>query len=176
MVGFVWKLVTCQLLPFLSRYRWEGVVGRVFNATTEYMKTRGVLNFGLMGFCWGGWALARACGSAIDKADIKCGMCFHPSIDQMAYALGETEADILDAIHTPLLVVPTPQDSSRYYPGAAIEAIMQAKQLAHPSEFWMSSQQHGFMTRGDLSNSAVKEEINVCIARAVDFFNKTIPE
>jgi dienelactone hydrolase len=78
MFGMVWKLISCQLLPYLTKYNWENSAESIFNKVTLHMKsTHNIEKFILMGICWGSYIAFRALSDAKDVnniigMDVKC--------------------------------------------------------------------------------------------------------
>jgi hypothetical protein len=67
-----------------------------------------------------------------------------------------------------------------YQPGGEIERMTREREAVAPadapkSEFYASPIYHGFMTRGELKNPVMREQIELGVQRSCEFFNKCIP-
>lgn len=125
----------------LKRYNWEhcsSYLEHIF----EHFAHHDIDRVGTIGFCWGAWAVAKAC----QDPRVHAGVWAHPScqVGKELYE-GETEHELAAAAGKPTLILPTPQDEALYYNGE-LAAIFEADSVPHEC-VKMFDQTHGFMVR-----------------------------
>jgi hypothetical protein len=87
----------------------------------------------------------------------------------------DDEASLRTAINSILYLV-----GKDYHPGGAVERLTRERESTLPaeaptSEFYSCPLYHGYMTRGELNDPVMQENIQLGVQRACDFFNKCIP-
>merc|ERR1712151_207860 len=76
---------------------------------------QGIKKTGSIGFCWGAWAVAKACQ---DPSKMQAGIWCHPSV-QVGKELyeGETEHELTKAVKAATQIMSTPQEPEFYFNG-----------------------------------------------------------
>lgn len=126
-------------------FAWDTYLkAKVMDEVLVFMKSKGVQNFGAVGFCWGTYG-AMQCAAF---PDFKCCAGFHPSNEGFCKATKEDDLEVCRKIKCPQLMISTKNESARWKAdGEAHKACL----AALPGKVtWKSSEQnHGYMTRGD---------------------------
>ncbi|KAL7501073.1 hypothetical protein ACHAWT_009144 [Skeletonema menzelii] len=135
-------------------------------------------NVGAIGFCWGVWAMAKACEMKL----FSVGVGFHPSIkiESMVFD-GDQEAIVRKAAeHAPLLLCVAGNDLDNLKPSqdgslARIIASSEHKDISSedhkgaPRCVEFPEMLHGWVSRGDTSIEKVKEDAEAALNLSVDF-------
>lgn len=170
-------ILCCTICGHVQKYSWDNITGSTFNKTTEFLKFKhGCTKFALIGVCWGSYVGFKACNEAVDKNMIFCNISVHPSVHTLCPMYGDNATALVAGINCPQLLAPTKQEPSSWKPNGQVS--QQIKQIATDrigelSEFYdFSSENHGFFTRGDLSNEATREAVQDLHCKIVDFISK----
>jgi dienelactone hydrolase len=172
----VWTFPWCVLLllynlpAFLRDMRgtgWAVVRPKLMDSVLPALRERGAARFGLLGFCWGGWAVMHASA----EPDFRCAVSCHPAIQQAAM-VDEKEQDIFAAIVCPQLLLVSHKDAPSVQPGGAAVQTLSAKPFGADCDVCVFTQPHGWMNRGDPADPAVKRDQDECYARMLAFFTK----
>lgn len=120
---------------------------------------------GAMGFCWGGWAIAKCC----EDIDWKVAVGAHPSFKIETWVFEGDEQELLKGMPCPTMLLPASNDSEYTHPGSPTMASMR-----HPASksILFPHQKHGFMTRGgDYSDrdSSLRRDIDAALESTIDF-------
>ena len=134
-------------------------------------------NVGGVGFCWGVWALAKACEMKL----FSVGVGFHPSIkiESMVFG-GDQEAIVSKAAeHAPLLFCVAGNDLDNLKPsqdGSLAQIIGSSKHKdtiedhkGAPRCVEFPEMLHGWVSRGNTSIEKVKEDAEQALNLSVDF-------
>jgi dienelactone hydrolase len=128
-----------------------------------HLNQKGASSVGAIGFCWGVWALCKASSAGVP---LKCGVGPHPST-RLEGMLGGDELAMMKAVKMPVLLMPAGDDPDNVKAGGAVaEAIIAAGGATH--EF--PEMKHGWVGRGDISDPAVKRDIEDALGRALAHF------
>lgn len=135
-------------------------------------------NVGAIGFCWGVWALTKACAAGVR---FKCGVGFHPSIklEDMAFGSDHTVMAKSAAETSPLLYLVAGNDMDNLKPpnGEVATFISSCKhnadelKRATPKCVEFPEQIHGWVSRGDTSVESVKRDAEKALKMATDFLD-----
>ena len=133
---------------------------------------------GCVGFCWGVWALAKACEMKL----FSVGVGFHPSIKIESMVFGGDQEAIVNkaAEHAPLLFCVAGNDLDNLKPsqdGSLAQIIASSKHKDTSSEdckgtprcVEFSEMLHGWVSRGNTSIEKVKEDAEAALNLSVDF-------
>jgi len=138
----------------------------------SYLKSSGVERIGMMGFCWGGWAIAHTTANPDTKDAINCAVIAHPSIHLEDHVMGGSAVALLEKSSCPKLFLPAGNDPDVYQPeGAYFTALKKAQPKSETISF--PGVQHGFVNRadlGDMSDPATKAEVERAIDEACKYF------
>mmetsp|Transcript_4526 Transcript_4526/g.6610 ORF Transcript_4526/g.6610 Transcript_4526/m.6610 type:complete len:289 (+) Transcript_4526:92-958(+) len=135
-------------------------------------------NVGAVGFCWGTWALTRACAMKL----FSCGVGFHPSIRIESDVFGGDQQAIMKeaAANAPILFFVAGNDLDNLKPskdGALARRIALSSNVKEAKEgdkgaprcIEFPDMMHGWVSRGDTSIKKVEEDAEAALNLAVDF-------
>merc|ERR1712066_79814 len=116
----------------------------VMEQVYEHLREEGIERTGSIGFCWGAWAVAKACQ---DRSKMQAGVWCHPSL-QVGKELyeGETEHELTEAVRAPTLILPSPQEPT-FYRNGELACLMEANGVANDMVYF-HDQTHGWVVRG----------------------------
>ena len=160
-----------DVAQWLKKYHIQ-VVRDDINACVEYVKQSNniveteKLSIGSIGFCWGGWVIAK---SASEGMNWKCAVSPHPSCKIESMVFGNDEETMFGKVKMPFLLLPAGDDKENLKPGSAI--VEQLKTHGGGSILF-ERMRHGWVSRGDLSQSHVKEDTEKALQHSFDFFKK----
>jgi len=128
---------------WLRQFDWA-CVGAHLSAVHEHLRSLGIGRVGSIGFCWGAWAVAKACQ---DPTKVQAGVWCHPSC-QVARELyeGETEAELAGALRAPTLVM-TGRNDPEIYRDGSLTGVM-ARNGVPGEAVHFEDMVHGWVTRG----------------------------
>lgn len=137
-----------QFKKWKAAFSWEGAIEadiqeRVLPFLAEQGCGKGA--FAIVGFCWGAMVAMKAAASGKFKAAAY----IHPS---------SLTLEMAEAASCPQLMLPVVRDSEDVREGGRICAAIKAKKLLYKVQSFQS--RHGFVTRGDLSEPEVKQEVS----------------
>lgn len=119
-----------------------------------------------IGFCWGGWAIAK---SKAEGMNWKCAVSPHPSTKIENVIFGNDEKIMLDKIDMPFLLLPAGNDRENLKPGS--KEVEKLKQYGGKSILF-EKMIHGWVTRGDLNEANVQENVEKALMLSLEFINE----
>lgn len=124
------------------------------------------LPMGLLGFCWGGWAVTRFAATG----KFLCAVGAHPAPDlQALQSTGPTTKQMYAEIKCPMLYLPARNDPAWIKEnGSAWLAIKQASPQSSVQTF--PTMEHGWVNRGDLRDESVLREVQSAMQFIKDFY------
>ena len=131
-----------------------------------YAMRLGARKFGVIGTCWGTYPVIRF--SAYPEVTV--GVSMHPSHPGIMRGLSENEEEAYEAIKNKSyqLFMPAGSDPDSVKTGGLASNIL--KKRAKVVEF--PDMNHGWTTRGDLSQPDVERDVNKAMSEATKFFDK----
>jgi dienelactone hydrolase len=145
-------------------YSWESHIKEDFTKLFKLLGEKGATSVGAIGFCWGAWALCKASGEGFD---LKCGVGPHPSTKLEGMCFGGSEAEMMSAVKMPVLLMPAGDDPDNVKEGGEIAEIIVGKGGATEAFAEMT---HGWVSRGDMSDAAVKSGVESALGKAIVHF------
>jgi len=152
---------------WLMEYSWESKVAGDFAKMLSHLETRGITSTGAIGFCWGAWALCKASSSGVP---LKCGVGPHPST-RLEGMMGGDELAMMKGLNMPVLLMPAGGDPDNLKPGGDVAAAVEAK---GGSSYPFPDMAHGWMSRGDLSDTNVKRDVEEAMGKALAHFKANL--
>ncbi|KAL7547191.1 hypothetical protein ACHAWF_012397 [Thalassiosira exigua] len=129
-----------------------------------------------VGFCWGVWAVAKACAAGVP---FQCAVGFHPSLIVEGKAFGMDPVALAEeaAGRTPMLLCVAGNDPENLKPpgGEIAEIVASSNHGAEgsgrrpPECVEFPGMLHGWVSRGDTSVKAVKEDAEKALEMATEF-------
>jgi len=144
-----------DFVSWLKQYPYDDVVKNDTHACLEYLKSKNIpaSNIASIGFCWGGWAIAK---SASEGVSWKCAISPHPSTKIENFIFGLDESSMFEKGDFPFLILPAGDDMENIKPGSDIVKNLESKGgKSVPFE----KMNHGWVSRGDLSQEDVKKDV-----------------
>mmetsp|Transcript_64845 Transcript_64845/g.210187 ORF Transcript_64845/g.210187 Transcript_64845/m.210187 type:complete len:284 (-) Transcript_64845:119-970(-) len=151
-------------LEWIAKTPFDTVVGPDLKRVFSYLETQGASSVGALGFCWGAWAFCKASAAGLP---FKAGAGAHPSIGLEAAAFGGDEAALARGVAMPVLLLPAGNDGPAVKPGGQVAALLAA---AGGSSHEYPGMAHGWVTRGDLRDAAVKRDAEDAMRRILAHF------
>jgi len=127
---------------WLKKFGWAHC-SPILDQVHEHLRENGVDRTGSIGFCWGAWAVAKACQ---EPSKVQAGVWCHPScqVGKELYE-GETEHELADAVRAATLILPSPQEPKLYSNGE-LSKIMDRNGVANDMVYF-KDQTHGWVVR-----------------------------
>lgn len=129
---------------WLKKFSWSHC-GPIMEAVYEHLYADlKVGRCGSIGFCWGAWAVAKACQ---DSSKMHAGVWAHPScqVGHELYGEGD-ERELASLVRSPTLIIPTPQERDMYKDGT-LTGIMNNSGVVTDKVYMPPPITHGFFTR-----------------------------
>merc|ERR1712039_730502 len=128
---------------WLKKFNWAHC-SPILEDVYAHLREQGVERTGSIGFCWGAWAVAKACQ---DPSKMHAGVWAHPScqVGHELYNEGD-EKELSSFVKAPTLILPTPQEDLMYVDGT-LTNIMNANGVRTEMIYFPSPVTHGFMVR-----------------------------
>lgn len=146
---------------------WDNSMGyHVLQCVVPWLQDKGATKLASVGFCFGTYG-AQNCGRVPEV--FSCTASFHPSTEGFCKSCEEDDLALCRAIKVPQLVVATSMESARWHPGGDAQTASEEDGTATT---WLlePTQQHGFMTRGDTSNTETLAAIRKYKRMMLEFF------
>lgn len=127
---------------WLKKFGWAHC-SPILDLVHAHLREQGIERTGSIGFCWGAWAVAKACQ---DPSKVQAGVWCHPSV-QVGKELyeGETEHELTEAVRSPTLIMPSPQEPE-FYRNGELAKIMDGNGIANDMVYF-HDQSHGWVVR-----------------------------
>ena len=145
------------------------IVKSDIETTCSQLKSYGVSSIGVIGFCWGAWALTKA--SAIGISDLKCGVGIHPSIKIESWIFEGEEETLVNDVTMPILLLPAGNDVDNVKSHGSIVSILK-KKGGSCKEF--PEMIHGWVTRGNYEDLSVRRDAYQALNDALEFFGNIL--
>jgi dienelactone hydrolase len=148
---------------------YDPTVARDVRACVDYLKQEtGSTDFGAMGFCWGGWAIAKTCQAAV--VPWKVVVSPHPSFKIEPWIFGGDDVQLMQSMTCPVLLMPAANDPPYTKPDSA-----EFQAMPHPESksIHFEDMTHGWTTRGDIvTNPTMKRDVEAFLQASLEFIQK----
>lgn len=162
-----------QIKDFALAHSWSALAP-LFTATViPHLKSLGFDKFSTLGFCYGVWVQFRALADPAVAPHIVAQVCPHPSL-QLEGFHGGKGPELADKVAVPTLLLPAKGDPGFVQAGGDVEKNLAARSIAVETHAF--DQAHGWTVRGDVSQDAVRADVEKAFKLAVDFLNKHQPQ
>ena len=180
--GDVWMpFAIPSMISTIKSTAWSRVCADISTALTRAAAMTSTsaaapLDVGFLGFCWGGWAAARATGAPEflhenhPDINIVAAALVHPSLRaERMCGTGLTESEIVNAVSCPTLLLASSNEPASVKEDGTSTLAIKANYPATKAKTY-PAMSHGWVPRGDLSNVAVQRDANDAMAEIVAFF------
>jgi dienelactone hydrolase len=175
---FTLKALTALLwncTGYVKKFPWETSGKLLFTEQLiPFLKSKGVEKFALMGFCYGTWMTMKACNEPGIVEHVTCGIHFHPSTEKVEKCFGRDDIKLCTTCAKPQMLHVSKNESDDWKPNCAAHKALQGNDKVADVEFSLapSSQNHGFMTRADITKEENKAAVKEGVDKAVAFLKK----
>jgi dienelactone hydrolase len=157
-----------QFLTEWSRYeKIEEDCQRIFSHLAKHNVTRIVS----IGFCWGVWVNFKV---SVAGLPLLAGAGCHPSLRLEEFS-GRTVESLTEGVNCPMLLASGRNDPDNVQEGGRVEEILKQK---YPLSVVKSFRDvdHGWVTRGDLSDGVVAKSVETALIECSEFFQRVLGE
>ena len=167
------KPIDGKLMEWLKNFPWNSHIDTDVAKVMTHLTSQGVDgSVGCLGFCAGAFSVFHLCQQG---GGVKCGASCHPSV-QIGSLFDETPEGLAGEIKCPQLVYSAGNDLPTYKPEPAGEVyqVLQKKfgndRGNDFKEF--SDMTHGWVSRGDISDPKIAEQVSIAMDGVLNFFSK----
>jgi carboxymethylenebutenolidase len=162
-------LAKVDIFAFIKRWKWEEHCKKdCFNALDHIAGLPNIKKVGAVGFCWGGWIAAKVAHAG----QISAGYIPHPSV-HVERAFGGDDTALVSESKCPLMFDTAGDDQPNLKAGgAAFEALKATAAGAGSVTRDFPDMQHGWTTRGDITNPAVAAGVEKALSGGIEFLQK----
>lgn len=155
-----------DIMAWIAGFPYEKV-GPDMVSCFKWLEEKGAKRIGVVGFCWGVWAMCKAYSCGVSFA---CGVGAHPST-RLEGMFGGDEQAMMEKVAMPLLLLPAGGDPDNLKEGGPIaEAVKKQGGLS----VTFPEMAHGWVSRGDLADEAVKRDVEAAMKLAIDFLKEKL--
>lgn len=156
-----------DIMPWITSHPYDGSVGKDIEACVKFLQDKGCTSVGVVGFCWGVWALCKAASVGVP---FKCGVGAHPSTRLEGMFGGEgAEQSMIEKVTMPVLLLPAGNDPDNLKEGGAVSKALESK---GGSCITFPDMTHGWLCRGDLSDATVARDVELGMKHMVTWFKE----
>lgn len=140
------------------------------------VKDAGCQSVGVVGFCFGGWVIARCLALNDGDSIFSCGVGIHPAwkLETLFAKPRSSEDELGERTKTkPILLLPAKQDKALMADTDIVKALAERRSMK-PEEVSIEfpEMDHGFVSRGDSSDPRTKAAQDKALGLTVQFFKK----
>jgi len=152
---------------WLKKTPWSKVESDINDKVIPFLEQQGAKKFGILGYCWGNWVVFHASTSGKFSAGVSA----HPSAVRISEMLGENLLEMVHNIKCPQLIMSAVNDSADLKPGGKYaEEIKKNFGTSEIVEY--KTMNHGWVTRGELTNEDVAKCVKESVLHTISFFEK----
>ncbi|KAL6063097.1 DLH domain-containing protein [Balamuthia mandrillaris] len=164
-----------ELMTWAKKYPAEALQKDVKEVVLPFLKDKGIESVGMIGFCWGSWAMFHFSGDEAIAPSIKCGVDCHPSLILEQLVFEKDPVAVAERVKSgPHLLLPAANDPDFVKEGGAVIQKLQEKEAfgEHCKVVNFPQQQHGWVNRGDVTNEEVRKDVQRALELALEFFKQ----
>jgi len=145
---------------WIKSQSWGNTLKPRIEALFKHFKEKKVTHVGLVGFCWGGWAICHVAANHPDFVSVLS--IAHPSIGVEAMS-GGSPAELCKRVKCPVQLLPAKNDGDEYREGGELFSIFkQNNPKSETSGHLFDDVVHGWTVRGEVPQFASQ------ISKAID--------
>ena len=156
-----------KLMAWLKPYTPEMLRNDILNKVVPYAEKNGAKQFGMVGTCWGAWAIFTVGNS--DK--FKFGINTHPSV-HLGKVHGQVEMDLAKALVFPQVILNSDDEPDNIMPGGELVVELEKK---FPGEIickHYKNTKHGYFSRGPMDQEDTKKAVEDTLAISKEYMAK----
>jgi dienelactone hydrolase len=163
----------CKLftfIPWIRSHSWARGLETDVQTTISWLQSKHkVTSVGMLGFCWGSYAVHHASASG----NIACGASCHPSTEMIAKLNGEKMSTIMGDVACPQMCLPAGNDKAAFKEGQEAQQILASKSFSDQCIFQsFPKSKHGWVPRGNIEVPEVKADVDAAMKLLRDFFGR----
>jgi len=159
-----------SFFSWLQTLTWDSVKNDLVNKVYPYLEQKGFKNWGMIGACFGGWVVMQ---SSIETDKVVAGISYHPSLQGRID--NSTMNTMGELVKSPQLVITTMQEPDQVKPNGVMHKQLETR-FSNTSMFKLyPGEDHGFVTRGNMTNSTTEIAVNESIEMTYEFLEKIMP-
>jgi dienelactone hydrolase len=153
---------------------WEKTQPRLAKVL-EYVKSTGATKIGMIGFCWGSWAIFKAAAEWPDV--IACGVNCHPSVRLEEVLFNQSQNELAEKINCPMALLAAGNDVPNTKAGGDFQKIFNRKPFGPDCLFQeFPEMEHGWVSRGDDKVPTVKRDVEKALEISYEFLKKHLSQ
>lgn len=154
-----------DLAKWLGGFPYDEKVGKDTQTAVEFLNNeKKVTEIGVMGFCWGAWAIGKSFQAGFPW---KVAVAAHPSFNVEKFVHGGDDVALMQGIGCPTLLMPASNDLPYTKPGSSEFQVLQDR---GGRSVVFEDMLHGWTTRGDMNDPNVKRDVEAALMEALQFF------
>mmetsp|Transcript_28803 Transcript_28803/g.72480 ORF Transcript_28803/g.72480 Transcript_28803/m.72480 type:complete len:257 (-) Transcript_28803:16-786(-) len=149
----------------------HALIKRELAKVVQFVQARGAKRVGMMGFCWGNWAIFVALAEASVGSAVQAVVGPHPSLQLEPWVFKGDPVVLAQAVPdtVAVLLLPAANDPDFVKEGGGVVAALQH---ADSRAATFADMQHGWVNRGDVSKEEVARDVRKALEMASDYFKK----
>lgn len=166
---FSFETDLAKFIPYFGAMDYNAFLLPKIEEVVGHLKAAvGVEQLHTMGFCWGGWVMAHMLSGPLAN-NFLCGSIPHPSITLEEKLYQRDVATLVGTVNKPLFFMSTVGDPDEYKQDGEWFQKLYAN---HPTSKTVDFPKvnHGFCTRGDMSDADVATGIKEVLQHTLTFF------
>jgi len=150
----------------VATFPFDGCIRDDFTSLFAHLQSLNITDVSSLGFCWGAWAFAKA-----NEQGFKFSSCVaaHPSVKLEEFSFGRDQTDMLSNMTCPSLFMVAGNDDELLREGGKYGDIVIGK---GGEVVLFEDMSHGWMSRGDISDSSVQRDVEKGWGLALAFLKK----
>lgn len=157
--------------PWVKALEWDGNLRARVMSMLKHTIDGGAKKIGILGFCWGGWVCAKVLADPEMPPEMSCAVSAHPSVINLEERHEGNLLELASKIKKPFLLMPAQNDPDGYRPGGDFyEALKAVQPNSEIVDF--PDMKHGWVPRSDLTDAAVKRDVERAVNLTVEYFAK----
>lgn len=155
-----------EFMAWIPTVTWDSVKAKLQSIFAVFA-LKGITNISIIGFCWGAWVAMRA--AADFEGIFKAACCAHPAIHLEQYAYGGDLVALGSKVTIPVLLLPAGNDPEIYSEEGAFTVELKKNNAKSATTSEYKDMKHGFLPRGDLSDTAVASKVTQALNEMCEF-------
>ena len=173
------ELDMSKIMELIAKYPWSYFEKDLSDKLIPFLKSKGIQEIGMLGYCWGSWYIFKAC-STFDY--FKCGVNNHPSLGILG-VFNENIEEVTKAVKCRQLLFPAGNDDENVKEnGVVLKILRQNHGEENSNSVTFKNMLHGWVVRPTFmplfGSKATPEEIladsDKAIELTVEYFKKNL--